>query len=95
MSDKITAKKAVKPPQKPEKNPKATQLAEFITKQLGDRVKRLDKQSAAIANGGLSNIIKSVTEGISNETPNVKLVALIQVLNKCGSKATEKDLAAK
>jgi hypothetical protein len=72
-------------------NPKAKELGEAIKKQLSDRVKKLEKQPSAIANGGLDAIIKSVCETISDKTPNVKAVAIVTVLGKCGSRATKAD----
>ena len=76
-------------------NPKAAQLGEAITKHLGERAKKLNKQPSAIANGGLDKIIKTVCERVSDKTPNVKLVALVTVLGQCGSRPTEKDKAIK
>jgi hypothetical protein len=76
-------------------NPKAKALAESIKKHLGDRVKKLEKQPAAITNGGVDSIIKEVCDSISDKTPNVKRVAVVTVLGKCGSRAKEADLAIK
>ena len=76
-------------------NPKAKALGEAITKHLGDRIKKMDKQPSAIANDGVEAIIKNVCETISDKTPNVKAVALVTILNKCGSRAKEADLAIK
>lgn len=76
-------------------NPKAKELGESIKKHLGDRVKKLEKQPGAIANGGVDSIIKSVCEAISPKTPSLKAVAIVTVLGKCGSRATKEDLAVK
>jgi hypothetical protein len=76
-------------------NPKAKALGESIKKHLGERVKKLEKQPAAITNGGVDKIIKSVCESISDKTPNAKRVAIVTVLGKCGSRAKEADLAIK
>ena len=74
---------------------KESTLAEFVKKHLADRSKGLDSQPSAIANGGLSSIIKEVTENLNPKTPNLKVVAIVTVLNKCGSRATKSDLAVK
>ena len=74
---------------------KETTLADFVTKHLADRAKRLDKQPAAIADGGVAAIIKSVCESLSPQNPSLKAVALVTVLGKCGSKANKEDLAVK
>lgn len=76
-------------------NPKAKELGEFVKKHLGDRLKKLEKQPSAIANGGVEKVIKDVTEAISPQTPSLKLVAVLQVLSKCGSRASKEDLAVK
>ena len=76
-------------------NPKAKELGEAIKKHLAGRVKGLEKQPPAIANGGLDKIIKSVCETLSPKTPSLKAVALVTVLGKCGSRATKEDLAVK
>ena len=76
-------------------NPKAKELGEFVKKHLGDRLKKLEKQPSAIANGGVDSIIKTVTEAISPQTPSLKLVAILHVLGKCGSRASKEDLAVK
>ena len=74
---------------------KESTLSDFVKKHLADRVKGLEKQPPAIANGGLEKIIKSVCEGLNPKTPSLKAVALVTVLGKCGSKATKEDLAVK
>jgi hypothetical protein len=76
-------------------NTKAKTLGEAVKKQLGDRVKKLEKQPSAITNGGVDKIIKEVCESISDKTPNAKLVAVVTVLGKCGSRASKADLAIK
>jgi len=76
-------------------NPKAKALGEDLKKHLGDRIKKMDKQPSAIANGGVEAIIKSVCEGLSDKTPSLKAVALVTVLGKCGSRATKEDKAVK
>ena len=76
-------------------NPKAKELGEFVKKHLGDRLKKLEKQPSAIANGGVEKIIKEVTEAISPHNPSLKLVAVLHVLGKCGSRANKEDLAVK
>ena len=76
-------------------NPKAKELGEFVKKHLGDRLKKMDKQPSAIANGGVDAIVKSVCEGLSPKTPSLKAVALVTVLGKCGSRATKEDKAIK
>ena len=77
-------------------NPKASDLGEAIKKHLGaDRIKQLEKQPGAIANGGLDAIIKRVTETISPKNPKLKAVAIVQVLGLCGSHSKDTDLAVK
>jgi hypothetical protein len=75
--------------------PKKETLAEFIKKQLGDRIPKLNKQPSAIANGGVDAIIKRVCGTVSDKNPSFKAVALVTVLNKCGSRPTKEDLASK
>ena len=70
-------------------------LADFVKKHLSDRSKKLDKQPSAIANGGLDKIIKDAVSKLSPKTPSLKVVALVTVLGKCGSRATKADLAVK
>ena len=74
---------------------KESTLADFVKKHLSDRLKGLEKQPSAIANGGVEAIIKSVCEGLSPKTPSLKAVALVTVLGKCGSRATKEDKAIK
>ena len=74
---------------------KESTLADFVKKHLADRSKKLDKQPSAIANGGVDKIVKEVTEAISPQTPSLKLVAILHVLSKCGSRASKEDLAVK
>jgi hypothetical protein len=77
-------------------NPKASDLGEAIKKHLGaDRMKQLEKQPDAIANGGLVAIIKRVTETISPKNPKLKAAAVVEVLALCGSHSKEADLAIK
>ena len=76
-------------------NPKASELATEIKKRLGDRLKKLEKQPSAISNGGVEAIIKAASETITSATPDYKVVALVTILNKCGSRPTKEDLAAK
>jgi len=74
---------------------KESTLADFVKKHLAGRVKGLEKQPPAIANGGLDKIIKGVCETLSPKAPSIKAVALVTVLGKCGSKPTKEDLAVK
>ena len=76
-------------------NPKASVLIDFVKKLLTERAPKLNKQPSAIANGGVDKIIKEVCESISDKTPNAKLVAVVTVLGKCGSRASKADLAIK
>jgi hypothetical protein len=77
-------------------NPKASDLGEAIKKHLGaDRMKKLELQPDAIANGGLVAIIKRVTETISPKNPKLKVAALVAILGQCGSHSKEADLAIK
>ncbi len=74
---------------------KVSTLSEFLKKHLADRSKKLDKQPSAMTNGGLDKIIKDTVASLSPQTPTLKKVALVTVLNKCGSRPTEADLAVK
>lgn len=75
--------------------PKTSSLADFVKERLADRAKKLDKQPSAITNGGLDKIIKDTVAKLSPQTPSLKVVALVTVLNKCGSRPTKEDLSAK
>ena len=87
LKQKADAKKLI--------NPKAAELAAEIKKALGNRIPKLNKQPSAIANGGVDKIVKEVSEAITSTTPDHKKVALVTVLNKCGSRPTKEDLGAK
>ncbi len=78
-----------------ESKSKKMTLAERVKKQLGERVKGLEKQPSAIASGGLEAIIKRVTERMTDKHPHAVSVAVVKVLGSCGSKPTKSDLAAK
>ena len=78
-----------------ESKTKKLTLSERVKKQLGDRVKGLEKQPSTIANGGLTKIISRVTERMTDSHPHALSVAVVKVLGACGSKPTKEDKAAK
>lgn len=70
-------------------------LSERVKTQLGDRLKKLNQQPSAMANGGVDAIIARVTSRMTDKHPHALAVATIKVLAACGSKPTDADKKAK